>query len=184
MWTKIIFALFLVLFIFAGIFFVRDEDETSSKQPQTQERVSPVREAKNIVMYEKRLDSDWVFVIRAQLLLQETNETFTLMNFRMDRTDGLKIVGRKAQYNSEASLLKVTGPMTVITADGWRADLTDLIWDRSKQYAVTDNPVKLQGGKGTLRGNRAEFFDDFNQIVVSGDVHARVYQNAVNDFSS
>jgi hypothetical protein len=184
MWAKIIFAFFLVLFIFAGIFFMRNDDETSVKQSLTQGKVSPIKEAKNIVMYEKRLDSDWIFVIHAQLLLQETNETFTMLNFRMDRSDGMKIEGGKAKYNSEASLLKVMGPMTVNTADGWRAVLTDLIWDRPKKYAVTDKPVTVQGGKGTLRGNRAEFFDDFNHIIISGDVHAQVYQGAFNDFSS
>lgn len=183
MWAKGIFSFFLVLFILAGVFFMRDdEDQNGSRLAQG--KTSPLREAKNVVMYEKKLDSDWVFVIRASLLLQETNETFTILNFRMDRSDGMKIQGGHAKYNSETSLLRVMGPMTVSTSDGWRAVLTDLVWDRSRKYAVTEKPVTLEGSKGSLRGDRAEFFDDFNRIIISGDVHARVEKSTVDDFRS
>ncbi|HQI01061.1 MAG TPA: hypothetical protein PLF54_09810 [Deltaproteobacteria bacterium] len=183
MWAKVFFSLFLVLFILAGVFFMRNEEDPTSVK-QIQGKASPVREAKNIVMYEKRQDSDWVFVVRAKLLLQETNELFTMLNFRMDRSDGMKIEGGKAKYNSETSLLKVVGPMTIDTTDGWRVVLTDLVWDRSRKYAVTDKPVAVQGRKGSLRGDRAEFFDDFNRIIISGDVHAKVDQSVFNDLRS
>lgn len=183
MWAKVLFSFFLVLFILAGVFFMRDEEDRTDVR-QVQGKASPVREAKNIVMYEKRQDSDWVFVVRAKHLVQETNDLFTILNFRMDRSDGMKIAGGKAKYNSETSLLEVVGPMTIDTTDGWRVALTDLVWDRSREYAVTDNPVSVQGRKGSLRGNRAEFFDDFNRIIISGDVHAEVDQSAFNDLSS
>lgn len=182
MWAKAVFSFFLVLFIVAGVLFMRnDEDQAGSRQIRG--KATPIREAKNIVMYEKKLDSDWDFVIRAKLLLQETNEIFTLADFRMDRSDGMKIEGSRVKYNSETSILTVIGPMTVNTADGWRAVLTDLVWDRSRKYAVTDNPVNVEGGKGTLRGDRAEFFDDFNHIIISGDVHAKVDQRAFKDLN-
>jgi hypothetical protein len=121
-----------------------------------EEAKAPImREASNITMYEKRLDSDRNFIIRAQAVNQETNNLFTMKDFSVDRSDGMKITGSTAKYDTGSSVLKISGPITILTSDGWKATLTDLVWDRRSRHAVTDMPVLLEGEKGRITAARA-----------------------------
>jgi hypothetical protein len=177
---KLLGLLIIISLITAGSYFLSRDDAPSGKQAQQQEDESRevLRAAKNIVMHEKKLGSDKDFVIRAETITQETDSSITMNNFTIDRTDGLKISGGLAQYDTNASLLNIIGPVTIITADGWEASLTDVVWDRKADHAVTRKPVTVQGEQGTMiRGNQAEFFDDFSRIQLAGKVHAKINQN-------
>jgi hypothetical protein len=140
-----------------------------------------LKKAKNVVMYEKRTDTNKTFVIHADIVTQQAEDIFFMEAFRMDRSDGMKIEGGLARYDTGANRIDVTGPMTVSTPDGWRAELTDARWDREEKHAATDRPVTVKGDRGTLRADRAEFFNDFKKIELSGNVHAQVAQKLLAD---
>ncbi len=180
MWAKILSVLFIVVFVFMGLSYMKKEAPEAQK-PGEDAQAPIMREASNIIMYEKRLDSDKTFVIRAQSVNQETNELFTMSAFSVVRSDGMKITGNLARYDTGASVLRVLGPMTIITSDGWRASLTDLVWDRRNKHAMTTKPVKMEGEKGTITAASAEFFDDFNRMQLMGDVHAQVSRSIYPD---
>ncbi len=177
--ARLLGMLFIISLITAGIYFLNRDDAPLGKQSQLQEDqpLQVLRTAKNIVMHEKRLGSDKDFVIRAKIITQESNSTFIMKEFTVDRTDGLEISGGRAQYDTDASRLNIIGPVTIITPDGWKADLTDVVWDRKADHAVTRKPVTVQGEKGTIRANQAEFFDDFSRIQLAGNVHAKISQD-------
>jgi hypothetical protein len=170
-----------VLILFAGAYFMKKEPPADGKDDPRARESQVLKLAKNIVMYEKRFDTDKTFVIRARTVTQQTQSIFFMDNFRMDRSDGMKVEGGHARYDMEGNRLAVVGPMTVSTPDGWRADLSDVDWDRKDRHAKTDKPVKVTGAKGTLRGDRAEFFNDFSRMELSGNVHAQVNQKLLAD---
>lgn len=179
MWAKLLAAIFIISFIYAGFYLMKKDAVTPKVKEPVQDVVETAhvqREAKNVVMYEKRLDSDKNFIIHAQDIVQKSSSDFTMNEFNMDRTDGLKISGDRAEYDMSNSKLNIIGPMTVNTPDGWKANLTDVVWDRQTKHAITDKPVMVQGDQGTIHGNQAEFFDDFSRIQLSGGVHAKIAQ--------
>ncbi|MRR14557.1 hypothetical protein EG833_03840 [archaeon] len=179
MWAKILSVVFIVAFIFIGLSYKKTLPE--SQKPGDNAQTPIMREASNVIMYEKRLDSNKMFVIHAQSVKQETNELFAMNAFSVNRSDGMKITGNLARYDTGASVLRILGPITIITSDGWQASLTDLVWDRSNKHAFTDKPVKVDGEKGTITADRAEFFDDFNRVQLTGDVHAQVSRSIYPD---
>lgn len=178
--AKLLGLLFIISLVTAGIYFLSRDDVPSGNQAQNQEEESlqVLRAAKNIVMHEKRPGSDKDFVISAETITQESDAIFIMNKFHISRTDGLKITGGLAHYDTNASRLNIIGPVTIITADGWEASLKDVVWDRKADHAVTRNPVTVQGDRGTMiRGNEAEFFDDFSRIQLAGKVHAKIDQD-------
>ncbi|HNY65062.1 MAG TPA: hypothetical protein PKM41_06455 [Deltaproteobacteria bacterium] len=179
MWTRLLIVLIIVLAIFAGAYYVQKEPSEAGRQATTGPRV--LKEAKNVVMYERKTDSGKSLVIRARTVTQLSESEFLMDEFLVDRSDGTKIEGRRARYDTDKNVIEVTGPMTVDTADGWKARVTDLVWDRKEEHAVTSKPVLVEGADGTIRADRAEFFDDFDRIHLSGNVHARVAQNIIAD---
>ncbi len=181
MWARFLVIVIAVLAISAGAWFMQKEPPAAGRQNQGSVEGHMIRMARNVVMYEKRADTDKTFVISAESVTQRTESVFFMEAFRMDRSDGMKIEGDRARYDTGANRVDVDGPMTVSTADGWRAELADVSWDRKKKHAATNRPVVVRGGKGTLRSDRAEFFNDFTIIELSGNVHAQVAQNLFAD---
>ena len=180
MWAKILSIVFIVIFIFMGVSYM-EKEAPEVKNRGKDAPATIMKEASNVIMYEKRLDSEKTFVIRAQSVNQETNEQFSMNNFSVNRSDGMLITGNLAKYDTGSSVLSILGPITMTTSDGWRASLTDLVWDRRSKHAKTDKPVKVEGEKGTITAARAEFFDDFNRVQLSGDVHAKVSRSIYPD---
>lgn len=181
MWTKLLVVVIAVLLIFAGAYVLKKDPPSAGRPDPRAMETQVLKKAKNVVMYEKRTDTDKTFVIRARTVTQQEESIFLMDAFRMDRSDGMKVQGGRARYDTGINRIDVDGPMTVDTRDGWKAELTDVIWDRKDKHASTGKPVTLKGENGTLRADRAEFFDDFNKIELTGNVHAQVTQKLLAD---
>jgi len=92
----------------------------------------------------------------------------------------VSLVGADAFYDRTRSVLEVKGPVNIVTQNGSHASLTGLIWNREKNMARTESPVRLDGDDGVVTADRAEFFDEFRNIAFIGRVHAKVMQNILN----
>jgi hypothetical protein len=181
MWAKLLVVVIAVLLLFAGAYFMKKEPPAPGKaEPQGIEG-HVIKKARNVVMYEKRTDTDKTFVIHASTVVQQSESLFYMDFFRMDRSDGMKVEGDHASYDTSVNRMDIAGPVTVITKDGWKAELTDVAWDRKEKHASTNKPVTVKGDKGTLRADRAEFFNDFSKIELTGNVHAQVAQKLLAD---
>jgi hypothetical protein len=183
MWGRLLLGIIIVLAVIAGMYLVNRDVPGDTKQPAPAAKDQVQKEAKNVVMYERLTDSKKTFVIRARTVTQHEGDMYYMESFRMDRSDGMKVEGDHAKYDMKASEMVVTGPMTVITADGWKAELTDVAWNRKSSHALTDKPVRVEGPQGKIRADRAEFFDDFTRLELSGNVHAQVDQKLISDLN-
>jgi hypothetical protein len=181
MWTRLLVVVIAVLFIFGGTYVLKKDPPASGKQDPRTMGTQVLKKATNVVMYEKRTDTDKTFVIRARTVTQQEESVFFMDAFRMDRSDGMRVEGSRARYDTSLNRIDVAGTMSVDTKDGWRAELTDVVWDRKEKHAATDKPVTLKGDRGTLRADRAEFFNDFKRMELTGNVHAQVAQKLLAD---
>ena len=170
MWVKWLGAIVIIALI--GIIVLEREDTV--QQIQTE----PIlRSAQQITMHEKKTDSDISTVIQAQRVVEHLDNVVQLDQFELSQSDGLHMAGSLARYDTESSILTVSGPVTIDTIDGRKALLDGLVWDRKSQMAFTQNPVVVQGIEGTIKANRAEFLDGFTRIRFLGGVHAQITQN-------
>jgi hypothetical protein len=181
MWTRLLVAVIVVLFLSAGAYVMKRDPVPAVEGVPRDMEAQALKVARNVVMYEKRSDTDKTFVIRARTVTQQSENLFFMDAFRMDRSDGMKIEGGHANYDTDTNRIDVAGPMIVSTPDGWRAELTDVSWDRKNKHAETRKPVTVQGVKGILTADRAEFFNDFKRMELSGHVHAKVAQKLLAD---
>lgn len=170
MWFRWVAAIVLLFLI--GILLMRRDNEVQRIEPD-----QIVRSARNIIMHEKRNDSDVLTTFRAQRVIEQKDHIVTLADFEISQSDGLRIAGVEADYDMERSVLQVKGPVTVDTNDGRRAFLDGLVWDRQSQKATTDNPVKVVGAEGIIEAERAEFHEGFSLISFYGGVHAKISQD-------
>ncbi len=170
MWVKWLVP--IVIIVLLGIIFTEREDTAETTQAE------PIlRSARQITMFEQKPDSDVSTRIQAQSIVEHTDRLISLDDFRISQSDGLLVSGNQARYDTDSSILTVTGPVTIDTKDGRKALLNGLVWDRQSQVATTDNPVVVEGIEGTIRADRAEFHDDFTRIRFLGGVHAKITQD-------
>ena len=176
MWVKLLSA-FVLLGLVLGIGFIvqdNDRERTDAAGPGTGSAEQPARTAGGIVMYETKPDSGSSLVIHVASATEGRDRVVVLEEFRLEQSNGLKLTGDRARYDSDRALLDIIGPVRVNTADGWQADLNGLTWDRKTKKASTDRPLVVKGAQGTITADRGEFFDDFNRILLAGDVHANL----------
>jgi hypothetical protein len=176
MWIKLLSVLIVLALVF-GIISLAKNDSPESTDTAVDENAGsepPSRAAGNIVMHEKKAGSDTSLVIRADSVTESADNVVFLEKFRLVQSDGLTLTGDRARYDTGESLLDIIGPVTVHTADGWKAELDGLRWNRMTKKASTDRPLVVKGAQGTIEAGRGEFFDDFSRILLSGDVHAKV----------
>jgi hypothetical protein len=170
MWFKWLTAIVIISLI--GIIVLEREDAV--QQIQT----DPIlRSAQQIIMHEKKTDSDISTIIQAQRVVEQLDNVVQLDHFELSQSDGLHMTGRQAHYDTDKSILTVRGPLTINTLDGRKALLDGLVWNRDSQIAFTKNPVVVQGREGTIKANKAEFRNGFTQIRFLGGVHAQITQN-------
>jgi hypothetical protein len=170
MWFKWLAALVIIIVI--GIIVSNREDTV--QQTQTE----PIlRSARQIIMHERKADSDISTIIQAQSVVEQADNIFSLVNFELSQSDGLHIAGIQAQYNMKDSVLTVKGPVTIDTGQDRKARLDGLVWDRQSQKATTNNPVVVEALEGIIKANKAEFLNDFTQIRFFGGVHAQISQD-------
>ncbi len=174
MWVKPLSALVLLALVLGIGFIARDDDpeRTDAAGRDTDAAEQPSRAAGGVVMYETKPDSGASLVIRAASATEGKDKVVVLEEFRLEQSNGLELTGDRARYDTDRSLLDIIGPVRVNTADGWQADLDGLTWDRATRKASTDRPLVVKGAQGTITADRGEFFDDFNRILLAGDVHA------------
>jgi len=170
MWLKWLSAIVIISLI-GIIVFEREE-------PVEQIRPYPIlRSAQQIIMHEKRTDSDISTIIQAKKIVDQLNNVVQLDNFKLSQSDGLHLEGKQANYDTDSSILTVTGPVTIKTLDGRKALLDGLVWNRKSQVAFSEHPVIVEGIEGIIRANKAEFRNGFTQIRFLGGVHAQITQN-------
>jgi len=176
MWVKLLSVLIVLALVF-GIISLAKNDSPENADTAGDEAAAPElpsRAAGGIVMHEKKAGSDTSLIIRADSVTESKDNIVVLEKFMLEQSDGLTLTGDHARYDTGRSLLDIPGPVTVRTADGWRADLDGLKWDRRTKEASTDRPLTVRGAQGTIEAGRGEFFDDFSRILLSGDVHAKI----------
>lgn len=170
MWFKWLAAIVIISLI--GIIVI--EREETVQQIQTE----PIlRSAQQIIMHELKTDSDISTIIQAQRVVEHPDNIVALDDFELSQSNGLHMAGRRAQYNTQSSILTVTGPVSINTHDGTRARLDGLVWNRTTKTASTQNPVVVAGIKGVIEANKAEFHNDFTLIRFFGGVHAKISQD-------
>ncbi|HON37534.1 MAG TPA: hypothetical protein PLY57_02055 [Deltaproteobacteria bacterium] len=178
MWVKLLSALILLVLIVGIGYIARDGDQEQADAggpgTGTGTGEQPSRAAGGIVMYETKPDSGSSLVIHAASATEDKDRVVVLEEFRLEQSNGLRLTGDRARYDADRSLLDIIGPVRVNTADGWQADLDGLTWDRKTKKASTDKPLVVKGAQGTITADRGEFFDDFNRILLAGDVHANL----------
>ena len=170
MWFKWLTAIVIISII--SIIVIEREDTV--QQIQTE----PVlRSAQQVIMHELKTDSDISTIIQAQRVVEHPDNIVALDEFEISQSDGLHMAGSRARYNTQSSILTVTGPVSIDTHDGTRARLDGLVWNRTTKVASTQNPVVVEGIKGVIEANKAEFYNDFTLIRFYGGVHAQISQN-------
>lgn len=167
MWFKGLAAIVIISLL--GII-VLERDDTV-QQVQT----APIlRSAQQIIMHEKKTDSDISTIIQAERVVEQLDNIVALDHFELSQSDGLHIAGKQAHYDTDKSILTVRGPLTINTLDGRKALLDGLVWNRETQLAFTGNPVVVEGIEGTIKADKAEFSNGFTQIRFLGGVHAQI----------
>ena len=183
MWVKLLGVLIVLALVIGIISLAKNEgpENTDTEGTEASAPEPTSRAAGGVVMYEKKAGSDTTLVVRADSVIESKENIVVLEAFRLEQSDGLTLTGDHARYDTGASLLEISGPVTVRTADGWKADLDGLKWDRRTKEASTDRPLTVTGTQGTIMAGRGEFFDDFSRILLSGDVHAKISPGLLNN---
>lgn len=171
MWYKLTLAAFLIIALI--IISTREEEQ----EPLIGKYRAVTRHAMNIVMFERKRDTGKSMVVSAKELIETGERISELKDFRMAQQKGVTMAGRDATYDRENSTLEVKGPLDIETADGARARLDGLIWNRESRKAFTPNPVNIVNKDGTIKADRAEFSEEFSEIHLIGNVHAKIAQN-------
>ena len=174
MWVKLLAVLILLALVLGIVSLAKNDSQENTDSSGQANAVAepPSRAARGIVMYEKKTDSS--LVIRADSATESKDNKVVLEKFRLEQSGGLELTGDKALYDTGRSILHIIGAVRVHTADGWRADLNGLTWNRKTKTASTDRPLVVKGVQGTITAGRGEFHDDFSCILLSGDVHASI----------
>jgi hypothetical protein len=174
MWYKLTLAVFLIVALV--ILSVQNREQVSLLNQYR----TLTRQATNVVMYERKRDTGKSMVVSAKDLREIGERISYLKNFQILQQKGLKMSGEDAAYDRKLSVLNVKGPLQIETADGARAQLNGLTWDREHKMASTANPIRLVNKDGIIVADRAEFSDEFTHITLIGSVHAQIAQNMLN----
>ena len=165
-----------VLCLMGGYFLLSGE-----RQGPVEQKGPLLRLAEDIVMNERDLSArEGLTTITARRAEERDDQTVILDEFEISQAPNLIMKGRLARYDMHASVLYVTGPVSVTTGDGIQATLTGLVWQRDAGTARTDNPVQVVMEQGTVEVARAEFDDDFGRIRFSGGVHAKISPHLID----
>ncbi len=155
-------------------FLIYSDSRNSTSNPDLVPPCKLVRSAKGISMFETSLSGRQKLTITASELEENEDNIIRLKDFYIRRNDGLNIHGNQAEYITAEHLLNISGEVRVTTADGLDARMQDLAWNRQNGQAHTDNPLTVENRGTRIRGNRAEFYDNFSEIRFLGGVNAQI----------
>jgi len=171
MWYKLTLAAFLIIALI--IISIQEKEQ----EPLIGKYRTVTRHATNIVMIERKRDTGKSMVVSAKELIETGDRISRLKDFHMAQQKGVTLTGSDATYDRGSSTLEVKGPLDIETADGARARLNGLIWNRESRKAFTPNPVNIVNKDGVINADRAEFAEEFSEISLIGNVHAQIAQN-------
>jgi len=176
MWNKIILLTCVVIILVFVVSLLQRSEQGQSLIKGKQIK----RQAMNVVMYERKRGNGKTMEVSAREV-DETGEGIShLKDFSLMQKGGVRLDGVDAFYDRTRSVLEVKGPVNIVTQNGSRASLTGLTWEREKDVARTDNPVRVDGEDGVITADKAEFSEDFRNIAFMGKVHAKIMQNILN----
>jgi hypothetical protein len=174
MWIKRSSLLILLALALGVAWAVRDGDDEEDAGTEAPAAETPARAALDVVMHERDTSDGSTLVVTARRVTETRDGRVILEDFRLEQTGDLELTGKVARYDTRRSLLEIDGPVRIRTAEGWRADLDGLSWNRATGRAFTAKPLEATGAQGTIRAAMGEFHDDFSRIILSGDVHANI----------
>jgi hypothetical protein len=176
MWNKLIW---FTLVIIALAFFVsisREDEQGTSLNKGTQLK----RQAVNVLMFERKLQNGKTMEVSAREVDETGGQVVRLKDFLLTQPGELTMSGTDAIYDRTSSILEVKNQVIIKRVGGSQAILNGLTWNREKDAAHTDNPVRLEGKDGIITSDKAEFSEDFTRIAFIGRVHAQIMQNILN----
>jgi hypothetical protein len=176
MWNKLIcFTLFIIAVAFI-VSISRENEQGSSLNKGAQLK----RQAMNVVMFERKHQGGKIIEVSAREVDETGGQVVHLMDFLLTQPGELTMSGTEAIYDRATSILEVKNQVMIKRVGGSQAILSGLIWNREKDAAHTDNPVRFEGKEGIITSDKAEFSDEFTRIAFIGRVHAQIMQNIIN----
>lgn len=171
--------LFFVCVVILMMFFLSTSQEPD-KAGQSSGEEAMTRRSSNVVMVEHSLETGKTMEIKAREVVETGDQVARFMDFLIEQGEGPRLSGTEATYDRKSSLLTVHGPIYLEAKDGAIVHINGLHWDRLKNEAHTDNPVRLEGWGSIITADRAAFSDGFNRIALTGRVHAKIMQNILD----
>jgi hypothetical protein len=160
------------------IFFFTSQDPDQGAPPTGREATE--RRSTNVVMAERSPGSGRTLQIRAGEVVETDDQVVRFSDFLLVQEGGLRLSGPRASYDRKSSVLTIPGPLKLETADGARVHIDGLRWDRVKDVASTENPVRFEGRDSIMTADRAAFSEGFATIELTGRVHAKILQNILD----
>jgi hypothetical protein len=139
-----------------------------------------LRLATNVVMFERKHQTGKTLEVSAREVNETGGQVVHLKDFLLTQPGELTMSGTDATYDRTNSMLEVRNQVVIKRVGGSQAILNGLSWNREKDAAHTDNPVRLEGKDGIITSDKAEFSDQFTRIAFIGRVHAQIMQNIIN----
>lgn len=171
----LLFACMVALMLF---FFSSSQDTDQQAPVPPEEAVS--RRSTNVVMVERSVDSGRTMQVRAREVTESGTQVARFTDFLVEQDGGPRLSGTDATYDRAGSLLTVYGPLAVEARDETRVHLDGLRWDRARDLAETDRPVRFEGLGGIVTADRASFSDGFTAITLTGRVHAKIMRTVLD----
>jgi hypothetical protein len=176
MWNK--FIRFMIVIIAAA--FIVSISRENEEPPSLKKGVQLKRQAMNVVMFERKNQDGKTMEVSAREVDETGGQVVHLKDFYLMQPGELSMFGKEAIYDRTSSILEVRDQVVIKREDGSRAILNGLTWDRRKDAAHTDNPVKIESKDGIITSDKAEFSDEFTKVAFIGRVHAQIMQNILN----
>ena len=113
-------------------------------------------------------------LVTAAKVTENTAKKLTFEDYAVLREDDTRLSGHLAEYDLASGLLNIHDRVVIRRGQEGEVRLDGLVWDRKAARGRTDKPVAVTVEGGTIRADRAEFEDDFNEIHMIGGVHAKI----------
>jgi hypothetical protein len=176
MWNKLIWFTFATI----ALAFIVSISRENEQGPSLNKGAQIKRQAMNVVMFERKHQNRKTMEVSAREVEETGGQVVRLKDFLLTQPGELTMSGTEAVYDRTGSILEVRNQVIIKRADGSQAVLNGLFWNREKDAAHTENPVRIEGKEGIITSDKAEFSDEFTKIAFTGRVHAQIMQNILN----
>lgn len=172
MWNRLGLVLLVVLAVLAVAVYQQRQAENAGAGPRL--RLNFERSAEGVVLREISPDGRKPMVVTAVKVIENSDRKLWFEDFSVQRDGDTFVKGRLADYDLSSGLLNVRERVVIRRGPASELRLDGLVWDRQTASGRTDKPLDLTVEGGTLRADRAEFENDFNDIHLIGGVHAKI----------